>query len=56
MFGSFSLLPFSMAISGALAAALGSRTVFMLDGATVILCAAIDLLHPRARRFEKPAE
>ena len=56
MFGSFSLLPFSMAISGALAAALGSRTVFMLGGATVILCAAIGLLHPRARRFEKPAE
>lgn len=56
MFVSFSFLPFSMALSEALAAALGSRTVFMLGGATVILCAVIGLLHPRARRLEKPAE
>ncbi len=56
MFGSFSLLPVSMALSGALAALVGSRTVFVLDGATVVVCSAIGLLHPRARPIEKPAE
>jgi MFS family permease len=51
MFGSFILLPVSMALSGIFAEAVGARIVFIAGGLIVIGCAALGLVHPPARRF-----
>ena len=52
--GSFVLMPFSLAVSGALAEAYGARIVFVVGGSVVMLCAAAGFFHPPAHVFENP--
>lgn len=55
MFGSFALLPASMAVSGILAAMIGAREVFLLGGVVIIMCGVFGLLYGPANRFEGSA-
>lgn len=61
MFGSFALVPISMAAIGFLADILSIQTVFFWSGVSMILLSLVGLLYPPAHRFgpagvEAPAE